>query len=107
LPQDRIELYRALVNRFPNDSVTVQAEFMIGFTYAEDVGDTDQAREEFEKFIARHPNHELATSAKWMMENMDKPAPDLEGGDTGDTGKRGAATDSTRTVPPKRTQGSP
>ena len=107
LPQDRIELYRALVNRFPNDSVTVQAEFMIGFTYAEDVGDTDQAREEFEKFIARHPNHELATSAKWMMENMDKPAPDLEGGDSGNPGKRGAPTDSTRTAPPQRTQGSP
>jgi len=106
-PQNRIELYRTLVNRFPNDSVTVQAEFMIGFTYAEDIGDTEQARDEFVKFIARHPNHELATSAKWMMENMDKPAPDLEGGDSGDAGKRGAPTDSTRTAPPQRTQGSP
>lgn len=106
-PQNRIELYRALVSRFPNDSVTVQAEFMIGFTYAEDIGDTEQARDEFVKFIARHPNHELATSAKWMMENMDKPAPDLEGGDSGDAGSRGAATDSTRTAPPQKTQGSP
>jgi hypothetical protein len=106
-PQQRIELYRALVNRFPNDSVTVQAEFMIGFTYAEDVGDTEQAREEFEKFIARHPNHELVTSARWMMDNMDKPAPDLEEGDPGNKGHRGAASDSTRSVSPQKKQGSP
>lgn len=106
-PQKRIELYRALVERFPKDSVTVQAEFMIGFTYAEDLGDTETARTEFEKFLARHPNHELATSAKWMMENMDKPAPDLEDEGPGDTGHPGAASDSTRSAPPPGTQGSP
>lgn len=102
----RIELYRSLVKRFPNDSVTVQAEFMIGFTYAEDLGDTDRAREEFVKFIERHPNHELATSARWMMENMDKPAPDLD--DAGDAGPRGAAPDTTGVTPRKQgSQGSP
>lgn len=106
-PTQRIELYRALVKRFPNDSVTVQAEFMIGFTYAEDMGDTDRAREEFVKFIERHPNHELATSAKWMMENMDKPAPDLEEGDEKGAGKRGAVSDTTRVLPRQGSQGSP
>ena len=106
-PTQRIELYRSLVKRFPNDSVTVQAEFMIGFTYAEDMGDTDRAREEFVKFIERHPNHELATSAKWMMENMDKPAPDLEEGDEGNAGKRGAVSDTTRVLPRQGSQGSP
>ena len=112
-PQKRIELYRTLVNRFPNDSVTVQAEFMIGFTYAEDLGDTDQAREEFQKFLEHHPKHELATSARWMMDNMDKPAPELDEGapgDSVDTGGQGATSDSTRSVPhqgSKGSQGSP
>lgn len=106
-PQKRIELYRELVKRFPKDSVTVQAEFMIGFTYAEDLGDTETARQEFEKFLVRHPNHELGTSARWMMENMDKPAPDLEEGAPGDTGEQGAASDSTGTVPRQGSQGSP
>jgi len=105
-PQKRIELYRALVKRFPNDSVTVQAEFMIGFTYAEDLGDTETAREEFEKFLARHPNHELGTSARWMMENMDKPAPNLEEGAPGEAGE-GAAPDSTVAPPRQGSQGSP
>jgi len=106
-PTQRIDLYRSLVKRFPNDSVTVQAEFMIGFTYAEDMGDTDRAREEFVKFLERHPNHELATSARWMMENMDKPAPDLEDGDAGDAGRKGAAPDTTGVIPRQGPQGSP
>ena len=105
-PQKRIELYRALVKRFPNDSVTVQAEFMIGFTYAEDIGDTETAREEFEKFLARHPNHELGTSARWMMENMDKPAPNLDEGAPAEAGD-GAASDSTGAVPRQESPGSP
>lgn len=94
-PGQRIELYRALVSRFPDDSVSIQAQFMIGFTYAEDLGRHDEAKVEFNKFIAKYPHHELATSAKWMLENMDKPAPELK--DTpGETGGTGAPPDSVR-----------
>lgn len=77
-PEQRIQLYRDLVTRYPDDPVSVQAAFMIGFTYAEDLGKYDDARAEFRKFIDKYPRHELANSAKWMLENMDKPAPDLQ-----------------------------
>lgn len=76
-PKQRIDLYRALLARYPDDPVSVQAQFMIGFTYAEDLGQYDEARAEFRKFIDKYPHHELANSAKWMLENMDKPAPEL------------------------------
>ena len=75
---DRIALYKKVVERFPNDSVAVQARFMIGFTYAEDIGDHEAAKAAFEDFIKHHPTSELATSAKWMMENMDKPPPSMQ-----------------------------
>jgi tetratricopeptide (TPR) repeat protein len=94
-PQQRIQLYRDLVTRYPDDSVSVQAQFMIGFTYAEDLGQYDEARAEFRKFIDKYPHHELTNSAKWMLENMDKPAPELndvgEGADS-----TGAPPDSAR-----------
>jgi peptidyl-prolyl cis-trans isomerase C len=78
-PLQRIELYRMLIQRFPTDRVSTQAQFMIGFTYAEELNEYDLARKEFEAFLKAHPDSELAGSAKWMLENMDKPAPPLEG----------------------------
>jgi peptidyl-prolyl cis-trans isomerase C len=77
-PQDRIELYKKLIQRFPNDSVSVQARFMIGFTYAEDIGDYEEAKAAFEEFVRLYPNSELVGSARWMIENMEKPPPPLQ-----------------------------
>ncbi|HEU4725003.1 MAG TPA: peptidyl-prolyl cis-trans isomerase [Candidatus Eisenbacteria bacterium] len=77
-PQDRIDLYKGVIQKFPNDSVAVQARFMIGFTYAEELGDYEAAKAAFEDFLQHHPTHELATSARWMMENMDKPPPTMQ-----------------------------
>lgn len=94
-PEKRIELYRVLVARYPKDPVSIQAAFMIGFTYAEDLEKYDEARKEFNQFIATYPHHELAKSAKWMLENMDKPAPDLKDAPDG-TGVTGAPPDSVR-----------
>jgi peptidyl-prolyl cis-trans isomerase C len=76
--QDRIELYRRVVQRFPDDSVAVQARFMIGFTYAEDMGEYEEAKKAFEEFLQRYPNTELSTSARWMLEHMDEPPPTME-----------------------------
>jgi len=106
-PQDRIELYRSVVARFPTDSVAVQARFMIGFTYAEDLGDLEAARVAFEEFLKLHPKSELATSARWMIENMDKPPPDMEDDDVpsdsaaphSDGGGAGADTEQARRSP--------
>jgi peptidyl-prolyl cis-trans isomerase C len=75
---DRVKLYKQLVDRFPTDSVSVQARFMIGFTYAEDLGDYESAKDAFEEFIRLYPNSELANSARWMMDNMEKPPPPLQ-----------------------------
>jgi peptidyl-prolyl cis-trans isomerase C len=77
-PKDRIDLYKKLVQRFPNDSVSVQARFMIGFTYAEDLDDYEAAKDAFEEFIRLYPNSELVGSARWMIDNMEKPPPPLQ-----------------------------
>jgi parvulin-like peptidyl-prolyl isomerase len=94
-PEQRIQLYREVVKRYPDDPVSIQAQFMIGFTYAEDLGKYDEARAEFDKFIAKYPQSELANSARWMLQNMDKPAPELKDTPEG-TGGSGAPPDSLR-----------
>ncbi len=93
-PLQRIELYRMLITRYPEERVSIQARFMIGFTYAEEMGEYDLARKEFEEFLKLHPDADLAGSAKWMLENMEKPAPDLEEKDSGDGGDEPKAPDS-------------
>ena len=76
-PLERIALYRGLVERYPKERVSIQAQFMIGFTYAEELGEYDLARKEFEQFLKDHPDSDLAVSARWMIDNMDKPGPEL------------------------------
>jgi peptidyl-prolyl cis-trans isomerase C len=100
-PLQRIELYKALVKRFPNEPVSVQAQFMIGFTYAEEMGEYDLARAEFEQFLRLHPNSDLAGSAKWMLENMGLPGPDLHEDESGGEGGKSAGPDSGRAGPPE------
>ena len=88
---DRVKLYKQVVDRFPTDSVSVQARFMIGFTYAEDLGDYEAAKKAFDEFVRLYPKSELANSARWMMENMEKPPPPLQ--------EDAAPSDSTKAPP--------
>jgi len=106
-PLQRIDLYRTLIKRFPRDTVSVQAQFMIGFTYAEEMHEYDLAKEEFQKFLKEHGNSDLAGSARWMMENMDKPPPNLEEKDEGDSAKGDLDDEDHGTKPKTPQKGSP
>ena len=55
-PQERIDLFRRVVTEFPQDKSAVQASFMVGFTYAEELKDFPAARSAFEDFIRKYPN---------------------------------------------------
>ena len=72
---------------------------MIGFTYAEEMGEYDLARTAFEEFIRLHPDSDLAGSAKWMLDNMGLPGPDLKDDDSGGEGGTPAGPDSGRAGP--------
>ncbi len=71
----RIQYYRNLVNRYPDHKYAPQALFMIGFVYAEEVMDLVQARRVFDELLKKYPDSEVAESAKWMIENLEKPHP--------------------------------
>lgn len=98
-PLQRIELYRQLVSRYPKEKVAIQAQFMIGFTYAEEMGEYDLAREAFQEFLRLHPDADLAGSAKWMLDNMGQPGPDLKDDDSGGDDGSPAGPDSGKAGP--------
>ena len=74
-PRERVALFQKVVRDYPEDKSAVQAAFMIGFTYAEELKDYPAARAAFQSFIAKHPQSDLVASAKWMMENMEHGVP--------------------------------
>jgi len=82
LGRDRIDLFRKVVERFPNDKSAVQASFMIGFTYAEELKDYPAARAAFEDFLRRYPKSDLVASANWMLQNMEHGVPPPQVGES-------------------------
>jgi len=79
-PKERIRLFQEVTRKYPDDKSAVQAAFMVGFTYAEELRDFPAARTSFEEFLKKYPKSDLVTSAKWMLENMEHSAPPPEVG---------------------------
>jgi len=81
-PRNRIQYYRDLVNLYPNHKNAPEALFMIGFTYAEDLMDYEQARRTFDELDKKYPQSAMTESAKWMRENMEIAHPKMESMET-------------------------
>jgi hypothetical protein len=76
----RIKLYEQIVEKHGESKFAAQAQFMIGFVYAEELKDESKARAALEQVIARYPQSELVDSARWMLENMARGTPALDSG---------------------------
>lgn len=77
-PSKRIAYYRELADNYPDHQYASQALFMMGFVWAEEEKDLVEARKAFNELIRNYPDSDVVESAKWMMENLDKPHPKFE-----------------------------
>jgi outer membrane protein assembly factor BamD (BamD/ComL family) len=68
--QDRLALYRQLLEEHPDADVAPQAQFMVGFIHSEELKDYDGAEQAFRELLRRYPKSELTNSARWMIEHM-------------------------------------
>jgi peptidyl-prolyl cis-trans isomerase C len=94
----RIDLYRKLLDEYPESEVSPQAQFMVGFIYSEELKNYDEAEKAFKQLLKRYPESELAASAQWMVEHMrTEEAPNFINAQA-DSSRRG--------VPPKGRKGS-
>jgi peptidyl-prolyl cis-trans isomerase C len=98
-PRERIDLFKQVVTKYPDDKSAVQADFMIGFTYAEELKDYGAARDAFKGFISRHPKSDLVTSANWMLDNMEHSVPPPGVGVSDTLNVDSAPSDAPPTVP--------
>ena len=65
-----INVYTEYQSKYPDDSKTPQAMFMIGFIYANELVDTAKAKEAYSKYLELYPDSEMAESAKAEIENL-------------------------------------
>ncbi len=77
-PQQRIAAFQQIIDKFPQDKYAPQAMFMIGFVYAEELKDYTMADRSFNDVITKYPDTEMAQTARWMLDNLEKPLPKFE-----------------------------
>jgi hypothetical protein len=51
---------------------------MIGFVYIEELLDKVSGGRSLETLIRAYPDSDVADSARWMLDNMNKPLPEFE-----------------------------
>ncbi len=76
--QEAVKFYDDLIKKFPQSKFSPQAQFMIGFIYANEFKDLDNAKAAYEKFLKNYPDHEMAKDAKWELEHLGKDINDIE-----------------------------
>lgn len=76
-----VQAYDEIVQAFPNGDKADEAQFMIGFLYANDIKDTLKAKEAYNKFLetyAATSDSGMVLSARWELANLGKDVEDIE-----------------------------
>lgn len=76
-PETAVEYYKLFIDRFPEHDNAHQAQFLVGFTLSEYIGDYDTAAEAFQMLIDNYPESDFVDDAQWMIENMGTPPESL------------------------------
>jgi outer membrane protein assembly factor BamD len=74
-----IATYQAVVEKFPNDPIAVDAQYQIGYIWSQasssgtyDPATASHAKVGFEDFLARYPNSEKAAQARENLKRMER-----------------------------------
>lgn len=71
-----VTAYSSVVENYKESADAPKAQFMIGYIYANpqfgEIQDLDKAKLTYEIFLENFPNHELAPSVQFEMENLGK-----------------------------------
>lgn len=62
--------YDELVKKYPESHNAPQCLFMVGYLHANHLGDMKKAREAYELFLEKYPNHALVKDARWELAHL-------------------------------------
>lgn len=67
-----IQEFRKVVDNYKGSKEEADAQFMIGYNYANNLNDLKSAEIEYKIFLEKFQTHELAISVKFELENLGK-----------------------------------
>jgi outer membrane protein assembly factor BamD (BamD/ComL family) len=91
---EAIGCYEKLVAKYAKSDYCPQAQFMIGFIYANELKDFEKAKIAYEKFLKDFPEHEMAKDARWEIDHLGKDISDIEELTSASSDTTNAKTDS-------------
>ncbi|MEM9836631.1 MAG: tetratricopeptide repeat protein [Bacteroidota bacterium] len=71
-PAQAIEIYQSVIDQYSSFSKAAEAQFMLAFSYDEDLNDLEKARTAYETFIDKYPTHGFADDAEMLLSNLGK-----------------------------------
>lgn len=71
-PKKALQIYDWVYKEFPAYDKSYQALFLKAFTLDNDMKKFDEAKTQYEAFLAKYPDDEFAVSTKFLLENLGK-----------------------------------
>ena len=73
-----INAYNNVVEKFSGTSQEAQAQFMIGYIHANILGNKIEAEKNYNTFLEKYPDHELAPSVKFELDYLGKDINEID-----------------------------
>jgi len=67
-----LTIYDWMIDAYPNNQKTPTVVFLKGFLLDNELKNLDLAKQTYETFIERYPDHDLASHVKFLIENLGK-----------------------------------
>jgi hypothetical protein len=70
-PEEKLALYRQIVNEHPESELAEASQFLIGFVYAEELADTMAAIKELRALTEKWPEGEWCDDAEALIKDLE------------------------------------
>jgi hypothetical protein len=70
-PEEKLALYRQIVTEHPESNLAEASQFMIGFVYVEELGDTVSAIKELHALTEKWPEGEWRDDAEALIKDLE------------------------------------
>jgi TolA-binding protein len=75
--KESLDLYNQIIYKYPDYAKAPECLFLVGYIYENYFGQYGKAKEIYESFIKKYPNHDFADDAAISIENMGKSPEEL------------------------------
>jgi tetratricopeptide (TPR) repeat protein len=72
-----LDLYNQIIYQYPEYKKVPECLFLMGYIYENNFQELGKAKEIYEQFLAKYPNHDFADDARVSIENLGKSPEEL------------------------------